>query len=281
MKKLGIFDTTYDEVGEIIVADVNGKVVAALVAARRPVAQGAHHHRRPGVAPGRASPLDTEAPHRGASVPCSGQPRAMTGRVPPGSSRGRSRRAPRRIRPEGAHQLADQGLPAVEGLELLAGWPAPGASSAARSRRLEPSTKRTTVRWAWIAVRAVEPGVDQPLESRPRRSRAGDVGALGPAREQPEGLRVRAAEVAVGPREAVAGRSRQSTRGLVDGRGWRRTPGSSSWRTPSRIASLLGDVLVERHRLDAEVGSEAAHRERVEAALVDQRAAPPGRCARG
>ena len=31
MKKRGIFENTYDEVGEIIVADVDGKVVAALV----------------------------------------------------------------------------------------------------------------------------------------------------------------------------------------------------------------------------------------------------------
>ncbi len=31
LKRLGIFDSTYDEVGEIIVADVNGAVVRDLV----------------------------------------------------------------------------------------------------------------------------------------------------------------------------------------------------------------------------------------------------------
>jgi isocitrate lyase len=32
MKKLGLFEATYDEVGEIIVADVNAAEVAALIA---------------------------------------------------------------------------------------------------------------------------------------------------------------------------------------------------------------------------------------------------------
>ena len=45
---------------------------------------------------------------------------------------------------------------------------------------------------------------------------------------------------------------------------------TTSSTIPSRIAVLVGDVFVERHRFDAELGAQAAHREGVESLSIGQ-----------